>query len=63
MKKITKEEDEWGQLVIYVEKCNKYEYENPEVPKKSIYDLHNEEFDKIYDILDAVENYFYNSGE
>lgn len=60
MKKIWKEKDDLGQDVIYVEKCDKYEYENPEKPKN---DLHNEMFVKIDDIIDAVENYFYNSGK
>ena len=36
MKKIHKEKDSYGDLVIYVEKCDKYVYENPEIPKKII---------------------------
>lgn len=63
MKKTYKKKDDWGQDVIYVEECEKYEYEDPEVPKKAIIGIHNEEFEKIYDIIDAVENYFYDSGE
>lgn len=33
MKEIKKYKDSWGQYVIYVSKCEKYEYENQ--------DLHN----------------------
>ena len=33
MKKIKKEKDEWGQDVIYVQKCDKYKYESQEKPK------------------------------
>lgn len=44
------------EIVIYVEECNKYEYENPEIPKK---DLHNENEHRIYDIIEQVENYYY----
>lgn len=33
MKKIAKEPDSWGQNVIYVEECDKYEYEiQPDMP-------------------------------
>ena len=63
MKKITKEPDDWGQDVIYVQKCDKYEYEDQEIPKKSFSSIHNSEISKIDDIMYAVENYFYNSGE
>lgn len=28
MKQIKKRKDSWGQYIIYVEKCEKYEYEN-----------------------------------
>ena len=55
--------DSWGDTYINVGKCNKYEYENPEIPKTPIPDLHNTEIDKIYDIIDVVENYFNDSGE
>lgn len=63
MKKVKRQKDSWGQYVIYVSKCQKYEYENPEIPKNPILDLHNQNIDKIYDILDVVENYFYDSGK
>ena len=33
MKKIEKEKDDWGQYVIYVQRCSKYKYENQERPK------------------------------
>ncbi len=57
MKKITKEKDQYGNNVIYVAKCNKYEYEDPEKPKKPISDLHNQRFAEIDDIIDMVEDY------
>ena len=63
MKKIQKLVDHWGDTYINVGECSKYKYENPEVPKKTVVCLHNEEFEKIYDIIDVVEDYFYNSGE
>ncbi len=63
MEKVKKCKDDWGEYIIYVEKCKKYKYENPEKPKLPVSYLHNEEFDKIYDIIDAVEDYFYDSGE
>lgn len=63
MKKIKKCKDDWGEWVIYVEKCDKYRYENPEIAKIPIFDLHNKELEKIHDIIDAVEDYFYNSGK
>lgn len=63
MEKIHREEDDWGQDIIYVEECRNYEYEDPEKPKTPLKDLHNDGFDKICDILDVVENYFCNSGE
>lgn len=63
MKKIQRLKDSWGDIYINVGECDKYKYEDPEVPKKPILDLHNEEIDKIYDIIDVVENYFENSGK
>ena len=63
MEEFWKEKDEWGHDVIFVNKCNKYEYEDPEIPKNPIFSIHNPEIDKIYDIIDAVENYFYDSGK
>lgn len=63
MKKISKKKDSRRQNVIYVRECDKYEYEDPEIPKKSISDLHNSEFAKICDIIEAVESYFCDNGE
>ena len=63
MEKIKRMKDDWGEWVIYVEKCKKFNYEDPEVPKNPIFDLHNPELYKIYDIMDVVENYFDNSGK
>lgn len=63
MQKITKCKDDWGEYVIYVQECKKYKYENPEKPRILISDLHNEDIDKINDIIDAVEDYFYDSGK
>lgn len=45
--------DEWGQYVIYVNKCEKYEYEE----QIDTYDLHNIENRRIYDIILREENY------
>ena len=59
MKQTYREKDSYGDLVIYVQKCDKYKYENPEKPRKPILDLHNPETWKINDIMDAVEDYFY----
>lgn len=33
MQQITREKDYWGQLVIYVAKCDNYKVENPDEPK------------------------------
>lgn len=59
MKVITRGKDEWGEWVIYVTKCEKYEYEDPEIPKNPQFDLHNSEIPNFCDIIDAVENYYY----
>lgn len=59
MNKICRQKDEWGEWVIYVRKCERYEYEDPETPKKSAYDLHKQDLPKFCDIIDAVENYYY----
>lgn len=58
MKTISKRKDDWGEWVIYVQKCDQYEYEDPDVPKNAISSLHNQEDERIYDIIYAVENYF-----
>lgn len=63
MKKIHKEKDDWGQNVIYVEECDKFKYEDPEIPKNPISSIHNTREAEICDIINAVENYFYNSGK
>lgn len=49
MKEIERCKDSWGQYVIYVSKCNKYEYEKQ--------DLHNIKNGRMYDIMYLVENY------
>lgn len=61
MKKIKKIKDKHGENVIYVEECTKYEYENQEIPKMSISDLHNAENTRINDILFMIENYYINN--
>ena len=58
MEKIFKQKDNWGQSIIYVEKCKNFEYEDPDLQKKSISGIHNAENEKICDIIDVVENYF-----
>jgi len=58
MERIKKMQDDWGEWIIYVGKCSQYEYEDPEIPKNPIFGIHNPEEEKIYDIIDAVENYF-----
>lgn len=64
MKKTTKEKDSWGQDVIYVEECDLYEYEEPDIPK-NLQKLckYNDTKMRLYDILEIVENYFENSGK
>lgn len=54
MKKISKERDSWGEIVIYVEKCDNYKYE------KQI-SLHNTKNKRTYDIMYLVENYYNNN--
>lgn len=61
MKKITRQKDHWGQDVIYVEKCTRYEYENPVQAKKTVSSLHNAENIRINDILYVLENYYSDS--
>lgn len=61
MKKIEKVKDRYGENVIYVEECTKYEYENQENPKMSTSDLHNTENARINDILYMIENYYINN--
>lgn len=50
-----------GLITIRVWECEKYVFQ-PNVPKKSISSLHNQESTKIYDIMCLVEDYFKNSG-
>ena len=59
MKKIARSKDHWGDYVIYVEKCDKYEYENPEIPKTDILVYIMQNNDILSDILNSVEDYFY----
>lgn len=72
MKKIVKIPDEWGQDVIHVAECDKYEYEyqpdmvylnKTEKYKKSIHNVDNFKNKRLNDILYVVENYFNNSGK
>lgn len=62
MLKIDKIKDNWGDVVIRVWKCENFENDK-NIPKNPTFDLHNTETEKISDILNAVENYFYNSGK
>lgn len=57
MNKIVRQKDDWGDYVIYVEECEKYEYENPDAIKSVEFYLHNPELKKIDDIIYKVENY------
>lgn len=61
MEKIYKEKDDLGQYVIYVEKCKKFEKEDPDVPKSKEFYLHNPDLERIDDIIYTVEDYFDNS--
>ena len=54
MKKIKKAKDSWGETVIYVLECEKYEYE-----KQS--DLHNIKNKRMCDIMYLAGNYFNNN--
>ena len=54
MEKIKRDKDSWGDLVIYVEKCTEYEYEEQT-------DLHNTKNKRLYDIMYLVENYYNNN--
>lgn len=51
MKKIFREKDSYGELIIYVLKCDKYKYEEQ-------IDLHNIKDKRMYDIMYLVENYY-----
>lgn len=51
MKKIFREKDSYGELIIYVSKCDKYKYEEQ-------IDLHNIKDKRMYDIMYLVENYY-----
>lgn len=43
MKEIRREPDELGQLVIYVQQCDKYKVENPDKPRVMLTDLYCDE--------------------
>ena len=65
MKKYTRQKDDWGQDIIYVEECTKYEYEDPDLPRKKPSTLHKKENvknERICDIMKKVENYAKHSG-
>ena len=59
MKKIKRCKDHYGQYVIYVQKCDKYKYENPEIPKIDIQVYIMQNNDILSDILNSVEDYFF----
>ena len=58
MKKIKRDRDHWGEYVIYVQKCDRYKYENPEEPKVKIPVDITQNYDILCDIIDTAENYF-----
>lgn len=67
MKKVTREKDEWGQDVIYVEECDEYEYEiQPDMPylnkKESRHKIDKFVNSRIYDIIERGRNYRNDSG-
>ena len=51
MKEIFRKKDSYGELIIYVTKCDKYKYEEQ-------IDLHNIKNKRMYDIMYLVENYY-----
>ena len=68
MREITREKDDWAQYVIYVQKCDRYEYEyQPDMPwlnkKESIHKTSKFVNKRINDIMVSRENYFKNSGK
>lgn len=63
MKKIFKEKDDWGQYIINVSECDKFKYENPDIPKDKEFYLHNPDLARIDDIIYRVESYLDDSGE
>ena len=48
--------------LLLVWKCSNFENDK-NIPKNPFFDLHNPETWKIDDIIYAVEDYFYDSGE
>jgi hypothetical protein len=51
MKKYIKEKDNWGQDVIFVEKCSKFKKENQERPPRRIIMYTDFEYNIGYDII------------
>ena len=62
MKEIDRIVDEWGQFVIRVWECDKF-INDKNIPKNPNFGLHNQESEKIHDIIYAVEDYFNDSGQ
>lgn len=56
MESVYKEDDSYGQSVIYVSKCSKYSYEDPETPKNPIFMYTDFEENEMYDTIDIGEN-------
>lgn len=66
MKKIDKIKEFDGDIVIRVFECDNFQRVPQDIPIFMSNNLHNSENVKnvrIYDIMKAVENYLYNSGE
>ena len=63
MEKIFKEQDSWGEYIIYVGKCKNFEKEDQNTPRNKEFYLHNPELERIDDIIYKVEDYFNNSRE
>lgn len=58
MTKINRDLDSWGQKVIYVEECEKYEFEEPDVLKCLQHLCKQDDKNKrMFDIIHVVENY------
>lgn len=63
MERIRREKDNWGQYVIFVEKCKKYEYEvQADMPalnkREGVHNVGRFENKRLIDIIRLRENYF-----
>ena len=57
---VHRERDSWGNLVIYVEKCQKFEFENQQIPKfiqERLHKTEKVENIRIRDIISRAEYY------